>query len=205
MAKANAKSKKKRIEEKIAERKRLEEEEDETSDEEETEAEKRARLRATEKNSDLKHAEDLFGGISGPNERRAVKPVTLANPESEGEVLDLTKLPIFNPTTKAQFTQLRETLTPLLAANSKKAHYTLFMQEFAKAICKDLPSDQIKKISSVLTTLSNEKLKEEKLAERGGKKTKAQKNKTALQADRGIGSKAYADTHAYDGDDGMDE
>jgi translation initiation factor 3 subunit J len=79
------------------------------------------------------------------------------------------------------------------------------MQEFTKAICKELPSDQIKKIASGLTTLSNEKLKEEKAAEKGGKKTKAQKTKTVLHADRGIGSKSYADTHAYDGDDGMDE
>jgi translation initiation factor 3 subunit J len=134
-----------------------------------------------------------------------VKPVTIADPKDSGNVVDLSSLPIFNPSTKDQFTKLKDALTPLLAANSKKAHYTLFMQDFAKAICKDLPSDQIKKIASGLTTLSNEKMKEEKLAEKGGKKTKAQKQKTTLQADRGIGSKSYADTHAYNADDGMDE
>ena len=206
-AKANHKPKTKRIEDRIAERKRLAAEAGETSeeDDDETEAERRARLRATEKDADLRHAEDLFGDLQVTNNRKANKPVTLADPNDAGNVVDLSALPIFNPVTKDQFAKLRETLTPLLAANSKKAHYTLFMQEFAKAICKDLPSDQIKKIASGLTTLSNEKLKEEKAAEKGGKKTKAQKTKTVLQADRGIGSKSYADTHAYDGDDGMDE
>jgi translation initiation factor 3 subunit J len=162
-------------------------------------------LRATEKDADLRHAEDLFGDLQVTNTRKANKPVTLADPNNAGNVVDLSSLPIFNPTTKDQFAKLRETLTPLLAANSKKAHYTLFMQDFVKAISKELASDEIKKIASGLTTLSNEKLKEEKAAEKGGKKTKAQKQKTTLQADRGIGSKAYADTHAYDGDDGLDE
>jgi translation initiation factor 3 subunit J len=134
-----------------------------------------------------------------------VKPVTLADPKDPNQIIDLATLPIFNPATKDQFTKLRDALTPLLSANSKKAHYTLFMQEFTKQICKDLPSDQIKKISSGLTTLSNEKMKEEKLAEKGGKKTKAQKNKAVLHADRGAGSKSYADTSAYDGNDGLDE
>ena len=84
---------------------------------------------------------------------------------------------------------------PLLAANSSKAHYTLFMQEFTKQIAKELPSDQIKKIASGLTTLSNEKLKEEKAAEKGGKKSKAAKTKVALNASRDISFRA--DTAAY--------
>jgi translation initiation factor 3 subunit J len=72
------------------------------------------------------------------------------------------------------------------------------MQEFTKQIAKDLPSDQIKKISSGLTTLSNEKLKEEKALEKGGKKSKAAKTKITLNASRDISYKA--DTSAY-GDD----
>jgi translation initiation factor 3 subunit J len=206
IAKANAKSKAQRVAEHQAERaRRLAQDEDDSSDEDETEEERRARLRQTEKDSDLRHAEDLFGDLQVTNNRRAVKPVTLADPNDAGNAIDLSSLPIFNPSTKDQFTKLRETLTPLLAANSKKAHYTLFMQEFTKAICKELPSDQIKKIASGITTLSNEKMKEEKQTEKGGKKTKAQKTKTVLQADRGIGGKSYADTHAYNADDGMDE
>ena len=103
-----------------------------------------------------------------------------------------------NPNTKDQFAKLRETLVPLLTANTKKAHYTLFLQEFSKQIAKDLPSEQIKKIASGLTTLSNEKMKEEKAAEKGGKKSKAAKNKASLVASRDVGSKV--DTTAYNDD-----
>ena len=72
------------------------------------------------------------------------------------------------------------------------------MQEFSKQISKELPSDQIKKIASGLTTLSNEKMKEEKAAEKGGKKSKAAKTKSTLNATRDTTSRA--DTNAYDDD-----
>jgi translation initiation factor 3 subunit J len=172
-----------------------------SSDEEEDEAERRARLRKTEQDADLAHAEDLFGGAGvGPKRTvGAVKPVTIADGEDPTKALDLTSLDIFNPSTKADFLKLRETLVPLLVNNSKKAHYVLFLQEFTKQISKDLPADQIKKISSGLTTLSNEKMKEEKLAEKGGKKSKAAKTKASLVATRDVSYKA--DTATYGNDD----
>lgn len=200
-AKLNHKSKSQRIEEKRQENMRRKlAEEDMSSDEDEDEAAKRARLRATEQESDLKHAEDLFGNIGISNKRGAAKPVTIQAGDSANpaDAIDLSSLPIFNATTKDQFTQLRETLVPLLTNLTKKAQYTLFLQEFAKQIAKDLPSDQIKKVASGLTTLSNEKMKEEKAAEKGGKKTKAAKTKTSLAATRDIASRA--DTTAYDDD-----
>jgi translation initiation factor 3 subunit J len=76
----------------------------------------------------------------------------------------------------------------------------IFLQEFTKQLAKDLPSDQIKKIASGLTTLSNEKLKEEKAAEKGGKKSKAQKTKVALVASRNVS--AAADVNSYEDDYG---
>ena len=167
------------------------EDDDETSSEED-EAEKRERLRRTEQDADLKHAEDLFGNIGINKNRSASKPVVTTNPSDPTSAIDLSALPLFNPSTKDQFLKLRDTLVPLLAANSKKAHYILFMQEFTKQIVNDLPSDQIKKIASGLTTLSNEKMKEEKAAEKGGKKTKAAKNKATLVASRDVSTRADA-------------
>ncbi|MCJ1357341.1 MAG: Translation initiation factor 3 subunit J component [Icmadophila ericetorum] len=200
-AAANKKSKAQRIEEKRqATMRRKLEEEDESSEESEDEAEKRERLRRTEQDADLKHAEDLFGNI-GINKRSTVSTVVAANPSDPTTSVNLATLPLFNPNTKDQFLKLREALAPLLSANSKKAHYTIFMQEFTKQIVKDLPSDQIKKIASGLTTLSNEKMKEEKAAEKGGKKTKAAKSKATLVATKDISSKA--DTKDYG--DGLDE
>ena len=171
------------------------EDEDESSSEEEDSALVRAQARQREQDADLKHAEDLIGNIGINKSRSDTKTVVVADASNPEKTLDLSSLPIFNPNTKDQFLKLREALVPTLAANSKKAHYTLFMQEFSKQIVKDLPSDQIKKIASGLATLSNEKMKEEKAAEKGGKKTKAATNKAKLVASRDVSLKA--DTTSY--------
>lgn len=201
-AKANHKSKSQRIEERRAENMRRRQADlDSEDDSEEDEADRRARLRAEQQESDLKHAEDLFAGIGVSAKRAEGKHITVQDESNPGEAIDFSTLSLFNPTTKDQFTKLRETLSPLLVKNAKKAQYTLFMQEFAKEIVKELSSDQIKKIASGLTTMSNEKLKEEKAAEKGGKKSKAAKTKTSLVGSRGMADKV--DTGAYD--DGLDE
>ena len=195
-AAALKKTKAQRIEEKrTANMRRKLEEEEESSSEEEDAATKRARLRQTEQESDLRHAEDMFGSIGVSKNRSSTKGIVVADHSDPTSAIDLSSLPLFNPNTKDQFLKLRETLTPILTANSKKAQYTLFMQEFSKQIVKDLPSDQIKKIASGLTTLSNEKMKEEKAAEKGGKKTKAAKSKVTLVANRDTSSRA--DTTSY--------
>lgn len=199
-AAANKKSKAQRIAERQAERAARAEADDEES-EEETEAQARERLRRTEKESDLRHAEDLFGSIGISSNRKATTagsavPIDASDPS---KTVDLSALPLFKPGTKSQFEQLRNVLGPILSGSSKKAHYTLFLQEFTKQLSKDLPSDQIKKIASSLTALSNEKMKEEKAADKGGKKSKAAKTKTSLAGvSRGGGA---ADTATYDDDD----
>jgi translation initiation factor 3 subunit J len=200
-AKASHKSKSQRIEEKRQEnlRKRLELEE--SSEEDEDEADKRARARESEKASDLKNAEDLFSGIGISDKRGAAKPVTIRDGEDPANALDLSSLKLFNPTTLPQFNQLRDTLVPLLNANSKKAQYPSFLQELTKQIVRDLNSEQIKKISSGLTTIMNEKMKEEKAADKSGKKSKAAKTKTSLSANRDIAHKA--DITSYE--DGLAE
>ncbi len=178
---ANKKSKAQRIEEKRMATMRREAEGEEES--------------SSEQDSDLKHAEDMFGNMGINKNRSALKAVVVADPSDPTSTIDLSSLPLFNPNTKDQFLRLRETLIPIFAANSKKAQYTMFMQEFTKQIVRDLPSDQIKKIASGLTTLSNEKMKEEKAAEKGGKKTKAAKSKATLVANRDTGFRA--DTTSY--------
>lgn len=201
-AKANHKSKSQRIEERRQENLRRRQEDDESSEEEETEAERRARMREQEKQADLANAEDLFGGVGGvPASRGAVRPVTIMEGEDPTSAIDLSSMKLFTPTTTAQFGKLRDTLVPLLTANAKKAQYSAFLPEFVKQISKDLSSEQIKKIASTLTAVSNEKMKEEKAADKGGKKTKAAKTKTSLSAVRDISSRA--DLTAYD--DGLDE
>jgi len=200
-AAANKKSKAQRIAEKQAEKaRRMAEESDESS--EEDEATRRERLRRTEQESDLKNAEDLFGNIGISNKRKATTAANAVQVDSKNpaSTIDLTTLPLFDPKTKAQFEKLRDTLVPVIGANSGKGHYVLFLQEFTKQLAKDIPSDQIKKIASTLTALGNEKMKEEKNAEKGGKKSKAQKTKVALVASRNAST--TADVNAYDEDFG---
>ncbi|KAF6815055.1 translation initiation factor eIF3 subunit [Colletotrichum musicola] len=194
-AKKNKKSKAQRIAELQAERARQLEED---SGEEETEAERRERLRRTEKESDMKHAEDLFGGIGVPAGRKANLAGTAVqiDPNDPTKTANIADMPLFNPQTKTQFEHLRTTLTPIIANNVKKAHYGLFLQEFAKALAKDLPSDQIKKVASTLTALGNEKMKEEKASQGGNKKSKAAKTKVSAVVSRA----SAADTETYEDD-----
>ncbi|TRX96587.1 hypothetical protein FHL15_002489 [Xylaria flabelliformis] len=199
-AAANKKSRAQRIAERQAENaRRLADDAESSDDEEETPAERLQRMRRTEKESDLKHAEDLFGGagLSLRNGRKATTTGTTIQIDADpNKTVDLATLSLFNPSTKGQFETLRNALVPIIGGNYKKAHYTLFLQELTKQLAKDLPSDQIKKISSTLTALGNEKMKEEKVAEKGGKKTKAQKTKTQLVASR----PNTTDVAAYDDD-----
>ncbi|AEO67106.1 872f016c-cc10-43d3-b703-4e285ec4b8e4 [Thermothielavioides terrestris] len=199
-AAANKKSRSQRIAERQAERAKAKAEAEAEESEEETEAQRRERLRRTEKESDLRHAEDLFADINIGSGRKATTagsavPIDASDPT---KTIDLSSLPLFKPATKLQFEQLRNVLVPLITSSSKKPHYTLFLQEFAKQLAKDLPSDQIKKVASTLTTLSNEKMKEEKAAEKGGKKTKAAKTKASLA---GVTRGGVTDLNTYEDDD----
>ncbi len=202
-AAANKKSKSQRVEEhrEAARRRRAAEEDEEESSEDEDEAEKRVRLRQTEKEADLKHAQDLFDNVGlGPKSRTAHNKATIIEDKSKpGQTIDLSALSLFKPATKSQFEALTTTLVPLLTAASNKPHYSLWLTDFVKKIAADMPSAEIKKAASALTTLSNEKMKEEKVAEKGGKKSKAAKSKTSLAAGRDVG-RGVADTTSYEDD-----
>ena len=115
--------------------------------------------------------------------------------------MDLASLPLLNPQTKLQFENMRNILVPIIGADGKEAHSGLLLQEFCKQLAKDQPSDQIKKIASTLTALSNERLKEEKAQDKSGKKSKAQKTKTSLVASR----PNTTDTATYEDDFGDDD
>ena len=203
-ATANKKTKSQRIEEhrEAARRKRAEEEQAESSGEEDP-ATRKARLRRSEQDADLTHAEDLLANVGlGPKSRSAAsKAMIIEDKAHPGQTIDLSTIPLFKPSNKSQFDALSAVLVPLLIVSSNKPHYSLWVQEFVKKICAELPSTEIKKAASGLTALSNEKMKEEKAQDRGSKKTKAAKQKTSLAAGRDIG-RGIADTTSYD-DDGL--
>jgi translation initiation factor 3 subunit J len=96
-------------------------------------------------------------------------------------LVDLSNLPIFNPETRIDFENLCETLAPVIRQHYRKEDYVPFLQDFTKLLAEDLPGEQIKKIASMLTAFSNEKVKMEKVAERHGKKSR-ERNKTLITA-----------------------
>jgi translation initiation factor 3 subunit J len=206
-AAANKKSKSQRVEEhREAARRRRAAEEEEESSEDEDEAEKRNRLRQSEQDADLKHAQDLLDNVGlGPKSRTAPNKATIIEDKSNpGQTIDLSTLPLFKPVTKSQFEALSTTLVPLLTSASNKPHYSLWLADFVKKIAADLPSTEVKKAASGLTALSNEKMKEEKAMEKGGKKSKAAKSKTTLAAGRDLG-RGVADTTSYEDELGDDD
>lgn len=139
-------------------------------------------------------------GISSGRKAPTIGTSVVIDPKDPTNTVNLATLPLFNPQTKSQFEQLRGTMAPIIANSYKKAHYGLFLEEFAKDLAKELSSDQIKKVSSALTRLGNEKMKEEKASDKGGKKTKAAKTKSSLVTSR----PNTTDTATYD-DDGFGE
>ena len=201
----NRKPKAVRIEEKREEKRRqraAEEDGEDSSDEDE--ADKRARMRKQEQDADLRHAQDLLSAADiHPRSRGAGTSKGIVVEDSAGKSIDLASIALFQPKRKTDFDALSEALCPLLRQSSVQPHYALWISGFVKNILQDLPSAEIKKVASQITAQSNEKMKEEKLAEKTGKKSKAAKNKTTLSAGRDMG-RGMADTTAYD-DGGLDD
>ncbi|KAJ5789395.1 uncharacterized protein N7518_006406 [Penicillium psychrosexuale] len=196
VAAANKKSKAQRIEELRLQRLR---EQGSGESESEDEADRRARLRATEQEADLAHAEDLFGTVDLKRNKGAPKAVVVSDSTDPTKAIDLSAMPLFKPVTKDQFARLSDTLVPLLTLHSKKPHYSLWAQDFTRKLVKDLPSAEIKKIASALTTASNEKMREERASDKGNKKSKAAKTKISLNASRD----SQVDHTNYEGGDDL--
>ena len=153
-------------------------------------------MQERELEADLAHAENLFAAVGiGAGSGREVKKAAIVDPKDPTKTIDLSGLDIFRPTTKAQFDSLREVLVPLVAQNAKKPHYGLFLQEFAKALAKDMASEQIRLVATKLTVLSNEKQKGEKEVQKGGKKKSVPK-KAGLAASGKVMD--TVDTRSYD-------
>ncbi|KAJ6259934.1 Eukaryotic translation initiation factor [Drechslerella dactyloides] len=160
--------------------------------------------RQAELEADLATAGDLLGAVAigSQNTRRSAGDRSLLQHTTEsGEhiTLDLADLPLFQPKLKAEFDDIRTKLVPLFANMSKKGHYPIFLTEFFRETAKSLSSEQIKKIGSALTTLSNERMREEKAADTKGKKvSKAKTKATVTLGGSGAGKSHTADTTNYD-------
>ena len=107
----------------------------------------------------------------------------------------------FRPRTKEEFDEFSKRLTTIITSVSGLPHYAMFVAGFVKAIAEPLGSEDVKKVTSGLTALGNEKLKAEKAT--GGKGKKGKKPTLVVGAAKSVAPKF--DTRDYGGDDDFDD
>lgn len=155
------------------------------SDIEEDPRERRERERAAELAADLEAAQELMS-------------TTKLKAPSNGVQNDISN---FRPKTKEEFDEFSKQLTEIITSVGHLPHYAMFVAGLVKAIAEPLGSDDVKKVSSGLTALGNEKLKTEKGP--GGKAKKGKKPTLVVGAAKSVAPKF--DTKAYDGDEDFDD
>ncbi|EIM91439.1 translation initiation factor eIF3 subunit [Stereum hirsutum FP-91666 SS1] len=141
--------------------------------------EKARRDRERELNADLNNAADLFGAaaLGGTSNK------------------DLDSLLSFNPRTKDDFVSLSNQIIELIIKRHQdKPLYASFVEHHARALATPLKDVEVRKAASGLTTLANEKQKEQR-DKASGKKKPRTAAKPGLGAAK-VGGKL--DTNAYD-------
>lgn len=126
--------------EELAERRKREAEAEANMTPEQVAAEK-LRRRQLDEEADLELAKDAFG-------------VSEADPVVESSSL-LDSL----PSTKEEFDTYREALVTRLKPMRLSAHYVSFVEDLSRALCNEMDSEDVKKVTAVLNALYNEKNK----------------------------------------------
>lgn len=163
------KEEKKRLEQE-QKRKEQEEEEDERDLSPEEMAAEKARQRQLQEESDLLLAVETFGVSNG----------------TRGQIDGM------EPSSKEDFDKFEELLRTKITKYEKSPHYVPFLECLFRQICIDLEADDIKRLGSTLTALSNEKAKQQK-----GTKGKKKKQKASLVVGKDTDD-VLADTGGYD-------
>jgi len=138
--------------------------------------EKARQDRERELKADLNNAADLLGGAA------------LGGTSSE-----LDSLMSFQPRTKDDFQKLSDRIIEfIMKRHQDKPLYPIFIEHHARALAVPLKDVEVRKVASGLTTLANEKQKEQRDKASGKKKPKAA-SKPGLS-----GTKSKLDTRVYD-------
>ncbi|KAI8852238.1 eukaryotic translation initiation factor 3 subunit J [Chytridium lagenaria] len=135
--------------------------------------ERKQREERSIRESDFENAKELFGVSDTPA-------------TSKSSFIDTMR-----PTSKPEFDEFTSLLTQKLSAHEKNTNFSYFVESLTRDLCVSLSVDDVKRISSSLTALANEKLKAAKPA--AGKK-KAPAKKAVLKT----GPSGGADITNYD-------
>lgn len=141
--------------------------------------EKAKRDKEREVKADLKNAADLFGSAALGGESHFIgfsipHLILYAAPSSS----DIKTLLSFQPRTKEDFINLSDQLINLIKSHQSKPLYPFFVEHYARALALPLKDVEVRKVASGLTTLANEKQKEQRDRASGKKRVKP---KTAMK------------------------
>jgi len=170
---------KERIAEKEEKRRMEQEQKRKEQEEEEADAQKlspeemvaeKARQRQLQEESDLLLAAETFGISDG----------------LRGQIDGM------EPSSKEDFDKFEELLRAKITKYERSPHYVPFLENLFRQISIDLEADDIKRLGSTLTALSNEKAKQQK-----GTKGKKKKQKASLVVGKDTDA-VLADTGGYD-------
>ncbi|KAI8975416.1 eukaryotic translation initiation factor 3 subunit J [Mycotypha africana] len=140
---------------------------------EEGDYERQQRMRQLELEADMANATDLFSGVS---------------------LSDITDKPLeeVRPKNRVEFDAYRKRLVELITPYSKSINFGWFIDDLLRDIAFPLNHQEVKKVSSSLTVIANEK---QRAAKEAQKKTKG-KSRPQLAAAGKVASKdAYEDTY----------
>lgn len=127
--------------------------------------------------ADLNNAAELFGAAALGGkfwDFTAFQIFSLGDESLGTSSSELDSLISFQPRTKEDFVQLSDRIIEfIIKRHQTKPLYPLFVEHHARALALPLKDVEVRKVASGLTTLANEKQKEQRDKQSGKKKPKA--------------------------------
>ncbi|KAI8889091.1 translation initiation factor eIF3 subunit [Backusella circina FSU 941] len=161
-------------------------------------AEKEAALKEQKKKKAALANRFLEGETEEERFERAQKEAGIEKQEFKGVEEETTKKPpakpveTLKPRTRADFEEFKKLLTDLILEKSGNPAYPSFIEQFARDVCAPMKDMDVRKASSSLTALANDKVRQNKEAIKSNKKTKGKAQTAAKPA---ASSREYSTTY----------
>ncbi|CAO3685859.1 unnamed protein product [Umbelopsis ramanniana] len=142
--------------------------------------ERKEREKRLQIESDIQNASDLFSGVAVDDGSEPIEKM--------------------KPVTKEQFEAYQKRLVETITVHQKSGQYKVFLENLIRELCLPIKDLEVRKISSTLTALANEKQRQQREAAKPKKKGK---EKPTLQGNQKTAGRP--DTAAYDNFDDFDD
>jgi len=118
--------------------------------EDEDEFARKERLHQLELDADMANTAELFAGVGVRDNTTPLEKMT--------------------PKTKEQFDEFQKALVEIVSKHQKQGFYTTFLENLFRELSQPLSDFNVRKLSTALTTLSNDKQRQTKIAQQNKKK-----------------------------------